>query len=522
MHRLAGVSDEVLSKILEYSDLQVANLWCSGDSDFAKRITRCCSAAIFRPPSRRSKLIKLPSLLPELRALRVLTINVKSLQSPTHEVIKVIQSLSSGLTHLELRFPGASLVPLLSSLDPQSEIGEGRWTKCWIVKAYFPRLEVAAFVEELIFNEQGALKVVADTGSFSVFPDSLIELAWTASFKPICSFSKLPRGLQALKLGPKRYHQSDSLDALQSASLPPELTHLDGIFCADAPAVERLPRTLTSGDFLGCHPLTPQHLNGLPPGTKSMMRAPMISIHTFHDGVQWVKMLPLTLTELEIAGPLLDPIQVKHLPRTLISLKAQLVISEFDTLLSGCDRKTEWPKLWPSGLKKLAYLSSGPAVINTKVFPDTLTELTGINLPWLADLSWYAKGLPSSLTSFGITEVEFGLPPVRISSPLPSHWTKLMIEYRTIEYEALSMLPTELRILSSAMLELTKEDHARRIAESAPRLEELIVKRFNSDIYSALPSSLSHINTISFEGTLDKEALCQSSGKKDLISVRPY
>lgn len=520
MIELKGVGDEVLARILEFVDLQVANLWCAGDAVFNRRIARCCSHVVYRSTHRKSTLTKLPSMLSHLTALRVLAIDVRSLKTPLSGLVKVIQSLSADLAHLELRFPGASLVPLLSSLNPSSETesqdtrSPDFCTDCWSVGQYFPRLEKAKFLEEI-----GTLKIVADTQSFGIFPPSLLELSWTVSFKPTCDFKVLPRGLQALEVGPKQAHDNSPLDWLMASSLPPGLTYLSGVFLLTDPTPELLPRTISGGDFVGCRELTQEFLAGLPKGTQSMLRAPFVSLRSFTD-VSWATFLPKSLTELEIGFPNLDSSDIKILPRTLTSLKADLIYAELNPLVQSCDRSTVWPQLWPPNLTILRCLNNSAPTADPQVYPDTLTELTGLWFPEDIDFTSVAYCLPKGLTHVGLWR--HTLPTLELSSQLPAHWKTFEMEYGTILLGSLSMLPAELRILGIPWLKLDSAEDVARIAVASPLLDELNIKSIHVAALAALPRSVTHLSVLSIEGTLTEEATSMPADGMDTITVRPW
>lgn len=484
---MTRLADDILSLILELSCLDVVTLWLTGDTTLQARLLRACTAVRTSPALSTLKLRRWPRIISRFRSLRALDINVRNIKKiAIEDLVTEIKRLPPTLTELKLFFPGAPRIPVIcnggrqgSILPLQTAHREGPKVQVtyWNVKKHFPLLRKVAFVEkkEAQFIPLNAGLIPLSTASFSIFPPGLLELQWTGKLESTTNLLALPRDLTVLNFSKSAYNHL-SISAVEH--LPPALTYLNGVTILTIKSLDRLPKTLRSGDWINgpllkCTPQAmPRFLRSLPPATQSILGKLKIQNGYFTKlGTWWASMLPSTLTELHVEGRTLYSKDIELLPRTLLRL---VNVSLDYTELFERSEAEGGTNFWPPQLASIwveGHTGSASASMFT-LFPPSLTELRGIRVSLGTCILSSAEKLPSRLAVFNARYPDFKEVFLRV--PLPPTLRELELENVSISPQSFSMLPRHL-------VRLTARDTSLAVEKLAPCM-------------TLLPNTLEYLN----------------------------
>lgn len=210
MVQLGGLSDDILSQILESTSLYTATLWSAGDTLLNKKIERCCRVVRTMPSMRTMKMKKMPRMLAKLVSLQVLEVEVESVGERIDKLSKFMRDLNRGLKELSMTFLYASAIPVERfgfDFDapihayPRIPNNEEGSFDTWQVGQVYPELVKAVFLEPEGAEENDRKWFYLSALSsqcLSIFPPSLLQLDWTAQHRYDIHFSLLPKNLQVL------------------------------------------------------------------------------------------------------------------------------------------------------------------------------------------------------------------------------------------------------------------------------------------------------------------------------------
>lgn len=503
MHTLARLSDEALDQILSWSSLSVATLWMAGDLDFNLRIARCCSCVRTDRRLASSTLKKWPRMLSELRSLRILVLNVASINEDLDTLKEQVQRLSPTIIELEFQFSFASVLWLDNSHwthpkdsrsptePPTRVVANSPNIACWDLSQWFPILQKATFIE----NRPNFVWHYS-TASMGIFPPTLTHLTWTIALTRHSSLSLLPRGLTSLRLW---LFKSRDLE-YGILDLPPAVTQLDGFNYSSIDDIAALPRTLTAGNWLSNDiPLTPQLLASLPPRMESLTGSHRIQPIDFPT--HWATHLPNFLKTLELSSPTLRLSDIALLPRTLESLHhIQLDYAHLPSELALLDPQ-ERLLIWPPNLTSISIpkdYSSFPRnhdadIINSSdfaMFPSCMTSISGFKVESVQKLLLVLPKLFPHLETLAVYSSHKKIEYCNIAEFSPC-LRILRLENVALDDSSIRQLPRTLTALTLPhMVIAAGPDVESFIAALPPSLRMLKLKSFPKADIPKLPSSI--------------------------------
>lgn len=392
---LAFLSDDVLSRILDFQSDLVIPLWTCGYTILNKRLSRCCRSFIV--PSDVKTAYCWPRLLAHLPALTTVHFCVNTMIEPTNTVLLEVQKLPKSLTSLHVGYNGAwelfrysaSLPASFSSesslpIENSSFKGSTAAPKLWNIGQFFPEL--------VSLGVTLSAPSVLNSSELSVLPSSLQHLDFRC-YMFVGDIFNLPRGLKTLRVQGWRPHPSPE----QLSDLPRGLTELSGFEPKTMEQLAALPRGLKNVSWPKLFEAISvvELCTALPPTLTSL------SCQTLLQG--WYQ-FPRSLTSLTLSAQIdWSPERLASLPRSITSMGNFRSIHLQDLRSMSIE---DAHKVWPP-LRVLRFTAGMPQSLSHADIlrlPPTLTSLQSVDLGRQESegIFTHASDLPSSLTSLSV------------------------------------------------------------------------------------------------------------------------
>ena len=503
MHFL-DLSDDIISRLIELEEscVLVIKLWLCGSKMLSTRLSRACT--VFKTPTFVEDRIlrNWPSLLQEFRFLRELKLVVHSIKGDILDVAHSFQNLPSTLHKVELKFLNAHFLPLTpqsilqfqSASDNLNFDNQEEFQDIVDLASAFPGLESVFFDTTSVDWSD----LVLTGSSLDKLPPNLSYLSWPVRFiLTEAEWSRLPRDLTFLNI-----LLAPPPTALALDSLPPHLTHLDGVLLDDENLLRHLPRTLQSGSWLqGFSSYSSSIAALLPPATSTLNHPVLINTASFSsDHFAWIQSLPKFLTEL-VADAVLDVHGISLLPKTLTKLSYIRIEQHSIKGYQHYNRENRWD-FWPPRLQTMHLLVASFQNFDPIVLPRTLTELSGIHFQSSCRID--TSSLPPNLTSLQISP-EPGWRLLTCSGPWPSRLTVFQSKVHLLDPKYFSDLPTSLTHLDLQSKTLHEPINRRFVADLPRQLRFLHIRTIHSYCLIMLPRSLKVLKVANIYGVNNKE-----------------
>lgn len=492
---LAHFPDEILSKILDDVHFGVIALWLSGDALLRLRMSRCCSKVATSPEMRTTKLWNWPKMFADLKALRVLHVEVKSFADLTNVIVDELVRLPTELSELHLTFKGAVMIPATtpSKSHPMPDTATSATPRYndWL-KTTFPSLKKATFwTDDVNFLPNPC-----------TLPDSLESLKWAIAANSFCSY--LPRGLKSLEVGRERLLVSAAKE------LPPRLQTLTGPYVIDAEEVAALPRTLENPPIAFLYAImSPEMAAALPPHTRSISNHMNVYLESFAEaGIFWPTSLPKTLTEISFSDELdITPEVLAALPRSLTKITQPII--DWEALRESLSEK-KLEDFWSPNLLQLELGDfSDPSPEDFSFLPRTLTSLAHMRLKSVKDISLWLRELPKGLRELTLRKPLFDKPiaAFELAEMLPLHLLEEFGSEIALSPPSFKYLPKGLRTLHLPSLHLVNVEILPFIADLPTTLLELKIHSIDAAALQYLPFSLRRLYTSLLTGTISEKTV---------------
>lgn len=317
-------------------------------------------------------------MAPLLSNLRHLSINTPFRRFTHYEAMSnALRSLSSTLEGLELTFIGAevclvdfSLHPALVPVSEQVSPASAYVPALWSAKAAFPRLQ------RLIFRDNAGHSFLRNAG-LGVLPDGLTAL----EMQHDNLVEKLDTGLLPRAITHLAITRAQDLNALQLASLPPNLLILTGRVISPPKQAFLLPHSVTHAEI---RLVQAENAKFLPPNLRSLEVLCALP-KAIDSGDEAPALLPKELSVLRVSTMTkVGGAKIRCFPDTITDLSIRTVFHHVDAV-ANYD--------WPRSLTRLEVLWMDKRGLQH--FPPTLRHLEVFNCG--AYPSQFAY-LPRSLT----------------------------------------------------------------------------------------------------------------------------
>lgn len=505
---LNGLSDEALELILEWSCLGSLLLWQSGDPLLRKRIVRVCRAVRIQPSASKTVLLKWPRMFSELPSLRLLHVHVTSCKESIDSIASHLATLPSTLSEISLQFEGASRLPgiiIPKTLWPQ------------LVKAQIrdPPQAIPNHFARVILKDH-----------VDIWPESLEELCLGGALPDSTrvSFQMFPRGLKRLSFFPGGAY-GPIMVGYSLDTLPPNLTHLDGINSHSLEAMMTLPRSLERGNFIGQNSgVDVEWFAALPPLIRTITGPVEISQAKFESvGISWTTLVPKSVNYLNIKGRDLTTTEIGTLPRGLTSLQ-NTSINESEFFATAQKRGLEeLLKFWPPLLTDISFqLRSNSEPMkssNLNLLPASLKMIGGLYIAPETNLFDHLSDLPSGLTHLDITWPSRSRDQ-ELPNTLPAGLTFLRLSQVFLSPPSLSNLPSSLIRLALVDTSIQKAEHAQSLLQVPSGLQYLAIANVIGEAFSSLPPNLSYLTVRSIVGPLPSSPLPASLTRVKVLRGR--
>lgn len=506
---LNQLPNDIWSILLELPSIrdELLTLLMVGNRALYGRIIRVCTSYSSPKSLETATILKMPSLLKDLTALQSFRISAAGFKGYTYPKLKVLLPVHSpNLTTIELSGLGFEwlLVATATSRFATSKSGPMYLVTSMLdIGKLFPVLQVLKVRSSL---DSFTLRV--SPSCFAVLPHTLHTFHWNAQVPhDSADYSHLPSGLTSLELKASITH---------GKPLPSQLRHLSGIMASNPKEVGKLPRTLTSGDWLHQHTeFSPRLARAMPP---SLTELPSYAIFNseFNEHLTeelWTQFLPKSLTTLNTHDNILSIENLRLLPRTLTSLQFFNLeaISVSDHIKTD---RFDQPEIifhapWPPLLTRLVTTACGPPIDSPSPTLDSSTfEFLPRSLKTLQILGLTITGSTSQCSALPphLTDLALDLSTADDQEPhlpFPNEITNLDVRHLVISRTSVKCLPPGL-----IRLALIKTDIPSMCTKRLPRsITYLTVQSIVCTKIAKLPPGLVSLSSTYIRGLLDKDML---------------
>ena len=459
---ISELADELLSLICAFDGpSRVPALFLCGNQTLNTRLKRCIRIFSGNNPNVMSIFTRIPGVLSQLNALRVVQIGAFLSQPQPLVIASQLKILPPTLEELHIQCNGLGPAfaticgpPSLISAQSTSISGthEPHVTK-WEFKSCLPRMQKLELID---YSSDDRFAITSQ--HLAIFPESLLTLRWDhVIINSPHDYSMLPRGLNSLELPTSK----TTPNILKS--LPPRLQHVR--FGCPISDIKLLPRTLTSVPELDVMDFDPKMAAALPPAlTQLTYINPKESVSTMWSSQGgWLQALPKGLTSLAFgSSPPLTAQVIGYLPRTITNMEELLL--EAGTLAEIAETGAD---VWPRPLVKLslrAYRSTNET--DVLGLPQSLTHLILLGSSLIDSLS---HRLPPQLRHLDAYIGHYTPKQVHFNS-LPSTLTSIMVFDAELSDSSLKALPAGLRHLRVPDAGILSEECASVLPKSLRRL----------------------------------------------------
>lgn len=459
---LAGLAPQVLDEILSFngSNLSVIPLYLTGDKSLMHKIELSITSMSLQSRELYNNRF-LPKLLEKLRSVR--EFRLSSIDYILYGPVSIVSSLkllSSTLTKLEIRMiPSTYSGELSELLDGRSPDSLRPLHRFALIDPLINAIPSFPNLRSLLLSEMCTLTV----SDVKRLPSSLTELGASFLVKEYLEVAAaLPQSLQRLKIARR---DRATFSAEFYAALPRSLVSIiiSQNHALNKEIVESLPRTLTELDGPHLSGLNSAAVSCLPPDLTSLAASSYADPTELESAL---RLLPSSLKtlELSLSGVTLTSHLIRVLPRSLLTLKSNLDLSEVG------------PKDWPPCLTELssqAVTSFTESAIAS--LPQSLRSfcLFGVTL---ADPSLISI-LPKS-----ITRLELSIGPISTGITFPPLLATLALRCKNGKDMPLPLLPSTLTSLNLPNTSIKGAD----LIHLPPRLRMLCLNSLDPTNYNPL------------------------------------